>query len=153
MISMNRIEYFAIPISIDLVYLCTYYNEKFVLRVYNEHLYSLRNIHLDRHVSFHVQSKVIWSWKSSFTKSTLKRAVPCMFPVVSGQLIRPSKFPSTALIMTNIRFFSSMCPLMGLQVAGFGVRFVTSVIRTGMDNLFPFCPCSLFSWFPCLRHW
>ena len=59
MISMNRIEYFAIPISIDLVYLCTYYNEKFVLRVYNEHLYSLRNIHLDRHVSFHVQSKVI----------------------------------------------------------------------------------------------
>ena len=55
MISLNRI----IPICMVLVYLCTYYNEKFVLKIYNEHLYSLMNIHLDRHVSFHVQSKVI----------------------------------------------------------------------------------------------
>ena len=105
------------------------------------------------HMSFHMQCKMIGSWKSSFAKSTLKGTVSSMLSVVSCKFVWSSKLPSTTFVMANVRFFSSVSSLVSLQMARLCIRFMTTIIWARVYNLFPFCPRSFLSGLSWFCHW
>ena len=72
-------------------------------------------------MSLHVQTEVVTPSKSPITEVTLERFHPCVFPVVSCQLVRPGELPVTALPAAAVRLLSRVGPLVRLQVAALGV--------------------------------
>ena len=59
-----------------------------------------------RLVSLHVERQMVGSAEASVTLGTLEWFDPCVFPVMSRQLVRPSKAPLTALPRTPVRFLT-----------------------------------------------
>ena len=57
-------------------------------------------------MSLHMQSKVVWTRKTAFTMTALKGFDPCMLPMMSGQLVRPSKSPFATFPGTTVGFFT-----------------------------------------------
>ena len=55
-------------------------------------------------------------------KMAFKRLCPRMFPVVSGQLIRPGKLPVASFPSALVRLLSGMGAEVGLQVGTLGVH-------------------------------
>ena len=72
-------------------------------------------------VSFHVETEMVTPGKSSITEMTLERFHSCVFPVMSRQFVRPSELPVTTLPTTAVRLLTSVCSLVGLQVAALRV--------------------------------
>ncbi len=56
---------------------------------------------------------------------------------VSCELIRACKFPCAAFPRALVRFFSSMGPLVGLEVRALGVDLVAARIAATVDSLVP----------------
>jgi len=80
---------------------------------------------------------VVGSRESPLTQLTLERSVPSVFPLVPGQLVRPSKPPATALPVTDVRLLPGVGPEVGLQVAGLGVGLPAVVEGAGVDDDLP----------------
>ena len=59
-----------------------------------------------RLVSLHVERQMVGSAEASVTLGTLEWFDPCVFPVMSRQLVRPSKAPLTALPRTPVRLLT-----------------------------------------------
>ncbi len=96
-------------------------------------------------MSFHMQRQLIRSWKCPFAKSALKRPVSSVFPVMSGQFIRSGEFPTTSLVIADVRLLTSVCSQMGLQVTRLCVRLDASWMSAVMNHLFPLCDCPFLS--------
>ena len=72
-------------------------------------------------VSLHVKTEMVTPGKSPITEVTFEWFHSCVFPVMSRQLIRSSKLPVTTLPATAVRLLTSVCSLVGLQVAALRV--------------------------------
>ena len=84
-----------------------------------------------------MEGEVVGSRESPLTQLTLERSVPSVFPLVPGQLVRPSKPPATALPVTDVRLLPGVGPEVGLQVAGLGVGLPTPGVVTGVGRTLP----------------
>ena len=60
-----------------------------------------------------------------------------MFPLVSGQFIRPGEPPAATFPVTDVGLLASVSPVVGLEVAGLGVCLATVVEGAGVDDHFP----------------
>ena len=99
------------------------------------------------HVPLHVQGKMVWPRKGTFTQSALERSVSRMFSGMSGQLVRSGEFPPTAFPSTDVGLLARMCPLVSFQVTGFGVGFGAAFLRTMVNDSFALGPRSALSRF------
>lgn len=108
-------------------------------------------------MSLHMQSQMIRPGKCAFTKSALKRPISRMLSIMSGQLIRPGKFPATAFPVALVRFLPRVRSQMCFQMRGFSVGFDAASISTGMGgHLFPSPSSSTplwFGWGNLRRYW
>ena len=75
--------------------------------------------------------------EGSLTQFALERSVPCMFPLVPGQFIRPSEPPAAAFPVTDVGLLPGVSPVVGLEVAGLGVGLPTVVEGARVDDHFP----------------
>ena len=69
------------------------------------------------------------------TQVALERSVTSVFPVVSGQLIRPRELPATALPSAVVGLLPRVCPQVGLEVAGLGVGLVAARVGARVGGL------------------
>jgi len=67
---------------------------------------------------------VVTSREGPGAEVTLEGLVAGVFPVVSGQLIGPGKFPLAAFPRASVGLLPRVGPLVGFQVGAFGVDFV-----------------------------
>ena len=73
-------------------------------------------------VPFHVERQMIRTGESSVTQMTFEGFCPRVFPVVSCQLVRPGKLPTTTLPSALVGFFTSVGSHVGFQVGALGVN-------------------------------
>ena len=88
-------------------------------------------------MSLHVKGEMVRPGEGSLTQFTLEGSVPCMFPLMSGQLVRPRKPPAATLPVTDIGLLTGVGPVVGLQVAGLGVGLPAVVEGAGVDDDLP----------------
>ena len=60
-----------------------------------------------------------------------------MFPLVSGQLVRPGEPPAAAFPVADVGLLSGVSPVVSLEVAGLGVGFAAVVEGAGVDDDLP----------------
>ena len=89
---------------------------------------------------------MVRSGEGPLTHPASEGPVPRVFPRVTGQLIRPGKLPSTALVLAQIRFLPGVSPQMGLEVTGLGVSLWAALIGTGVDDGLPLGVVTLSLW-------
>ncbi len=63
-----------------------------------------------------------------------------MLSGVSGELVGSGKPPAASFVPAKVGLLSSVCPLVGFQVAGFCVSFCTTFLRASVDHLLPLRP-------------
>ena len=80
-------------------------------------LWSLCNIPTSCPMSADMLSHMVWPRESSCTNVALKRFQPCMFPLVSGQFIRPGKLVITLRPGAAVGLLSSVCTHVGLRLS------------------------------------
>ena len=76
----------------------------------------------------------------------LERPVPSVLPHVPGQLVRPGKPPAAPFPAAYVGFLARVRPLVGLQVARFGICLNAAFNGACVDDLFPLCPVTLPLW-------
>ena len=76
----------------------------------------------------------------------LERPVPGVLPHVPGQLVRPGKPPAAPFPAAYVGFLARVRPLVGLQVARFGICLNAAFNGACVDDLFPLCPVTLPLW-------
>ena len=75
--------------------------------------------------------------ESSLTQFTVERFVPGVFPLMSGQLVRPSEPPATVLPLADVGLLPGVGPQVGLQVAGLGVRLPAPGVVASVAGALP----------------
>ncbi len=80
---------------------------------------------------------MVGSRESSLTMGALEWFDSSVLSHVPCELIRACKFPCAAFPCALVRFFSSMGPLVGLEVGALGVDLVTARIAATVDSLVP----------------
>ena len=92
----------------------------------------------------HVKREVVGPREGPLTEPTLEGTVAGVFAVVTGQLIRTCKLPSTALPAALIRFLPRVRAEMRLEVRGLGVGFAARRVgaRVCCQFLAPTAPAS-----------
>ena len=106
---------------------------------------SLKRLH--GHVSLHVEREVVGPREGPLTEPALERTVAGVFAVVTGQLIRACKLPSTALPAALIRFLPRVRAEMRLEVRGLGVCLAARWMGTRVYNHFSSTPVATTAWF------
>lgn len=75
--------------------------------------------------------------EGSLTQLAVEGFVPGVFPLMSGQLVRPGEPPATVLPLADVGLLPSVGPQVGLEVAGLGVGLAAVVEGAGVDDHFP----------------
>lgn len=68
---------------------------------------------------------------------TLEGLAAGMLSVVAGQLVGSGEAPLATLPRALVRLFTCMCPLVGLQVRGFGVDLLAAVEKALVNATLP----------------
>ena len=91
-------------------------------------------------VSLHMQRQVVRAREGLVALLAHIRALSCVPPNVSRQLVWAPESPTTAFEGTTVGFLPGVCPSVSLQVAAFGVALVAPFPITWKDSL----PSSIF---------
>lgn len=63
-----------------------------------------------------------------------------MLAIMPGQFVGSGEFPAATFPAANVWLFTRVSSQMGLQMTGFGVGFLATFVRTGMNRYFFLAP-------------
>ena len=76
---------------------------------------------------------MIASGELLLTRRTLEWLSSSMLPIVPGKLVRPGELPMAIVPRADVRLFSSVGPLMSLEMRALGIHLVAVLLIAAVD--------------------